>query len=227
MSPSRTRRVGATARPAGAPRLPWTSGGRGAPSWYCRSLIRARRAGKSRRHLMPWPSSPTSSRSLVSCRALLSGARACSGGEAVGLLQRRQLPRRRNHRGLWVLYRRMSFSVRRLWRRSARSRCSVLFQGGLRYRFSRVAFLCAAVHSARPSGDCPADSAGDRGGSRMLASGSSGRWRRSSGRARSDRPAAVYTALRGGTARSRARTVLEGESGFNDPVWHLADGRRG
>ena len=31
-------------------------------------------------------------------------------------------------------------------------------------------------------------------------------------------PAAVYAALRGGASRSRARTVLEGESGFNDPV---------
>ena len=31
-------------------------------------------------------------------------------------------------------------------------------------------------------------------------------------------PAAVYAALRGGAARSRARSVLEGESGFNDPV---------
>lgn len=31
-------------------------------------------------------------------------------------------------------------------------------------------------------------------------------------------PAAVYATLRGGSERSRARTVLEGESGFNDPV---------
>lgn len=31
-------------------------------------------------------------------------------------------------------------------------------------------------------------------------------------------PAAVYSTLRGGAARTRARTVLEGESGFNDPV---------
>lgn len=31
-------------------------------------------------------------------------------------------------------------------------------------------------------------------------------------------PAAVYSALRGGTTRTGARTVLEGESGFNDPV---------
>jgi cell volume regulation protein A len=31
-------------------------------------------------------------------------------------------------------------------------------------------------------------------------------------------PAAVYATLRGGATDSRARTVLEGESGFNDPV---------
>jgi len=31
-------------------------------------------------------------------------------------------------------------------------------------------------------------------------------------------PAAVYAALRGGATQSRPRTVLEGESGFNDPV---------
>ncbi len=31
-------------------------------------------------------------------------------------------------------------------------------------------------------------------------------------------PAAVYATLRGGTVGARARTVLEGESGFNDPV---------
>ncbi|MFN8185935.1 MAG: cation:proton antiporter [Gaiellales bacterium] len=31
-------------------------------------------------------------------------------------------------------------------------------------------------------------------------------------------PAAVYATLRGGATRSRARTILEGESGFNDPV---------
>jgi cell volume regulation protein A len=31
-------------------------------------------------------------------------------------------------------------------------------------------------------------------------------------------PAAVYSALRGHATRTRARTVLEGESGFNDPV---------
>lgn len=31
-------------------------------------------------------------------------------------------------------------------------------------------------------------------------------------------PAAVYATLRGGAARSRARSILEGESGFNDPV---------
>ncbi len=31
-------------------------------------------------------------------------------------------------------------------------------------------------------------------------------------------PAAVYATLRGGAARSNARAVLEGESGFNDPV---------
>jgi potassium/hydrogen antiporter len=31
-------------------------------------------------------------------------------------------------------------------------------------------------------------------------------------------PAAVYAVLRAGSERSRARTVLEGESGFNDPV---------
>lgn len=31
-------------------------------------------------------------------------------------------------------------------------------------------------------------------------------------------PAAVYATLRGGGTRSRPRTVLEGESGFNDPV---------
>lgn len=31
-------------------------------------------------------------------------------------------------------------------------------------------------------------------------------------------PAAVYATLRGGSAQSRPRTILEGESGFNDPV---------
>jgi cell volume regulation protein A len=31
-------------------------------------------------------------------------------------------------------------------------------------------------------------------------------------------PAAVYATLRGGEGRTKARTVLEGESGFNDPV---------
>ncbi len=31
-------------------------------------------------------------------------------------------------------------------------------------------------------------------------------------------PAAVYATLRGGASRGRARTILEGESGFNDPV---------
>ena len=31
-------------------------------------------------------------------------------------------------------------------------------------------------------------------------------------------PAAVYATLRGGASRSSARTILEGESGFNDPV---------
>jgi cell volume regulation protein A len=31
-------------------------------------------------------------------------------------------------------------------------------------------------------------------------------------------PAAVYATLRGGAGHSRARTILEGESGFNDPV---------
>jgi cell volume regulation protein A len=31
-------------------------------------------------------------------------------------------------------------------------------------------------------------------------------------------PAAVYATLRGASGRSRARTILEGESGFNDPV---------
>ena len=31
-------------------------------------------------------------------------------------------------------------------------------------------------------------------------------------------PAAVYATLRGGTTRQRPRTILEGESGFNDPV---------
>ena len=31
-------------------------------------------------------------------------------------------------------------------------------------------------------------------------------------------PAAVYATLRGGASQTRARTVLEGESGFNDPV---------
>ena len=31
-------------------------------------------------------------------------------------------------------------------------------------------------------------------------------------------PAAVYAALRGSTSETRARTVLEGESGFNDPI---------
>ncbi len=38
-------------------------------------------------------------------------------------------------------------------------------------------------------------------------------------------PAAVYATLRGRDQFQRARVVLEGESGFNDPVFDLADDR--